>query len=87
MQGTVTMSFSCSTYVSAIKKKTGEHVKADNEVEVPGKEDRYVQITFVAYNFYSAGKPRFKTIMLQAGNWSRNGKKFNKIWFIKAFGS
>lgn len=80
------ISFSRSAYVSGIRTPTGKHVTGDNEVEVPDTKDIYLQRVFAANNCYVSGKPRFETIVFQAGTTCRNGITYDKTWFRKALG-
>lgn len=43
----------------------------NNELEVPGKDKRYMRRVFATEKFYATGKRRFESVMLQAGT---------KIW-------
>lgn len=86
MRGMFTISFSRSTYVSVIRTPTGQHVIADNEVEVQDTKDIYLQTLFATTNFYGTGKQRFETVIFQAGKKCKKETNYNNIWFGKSFG-
>lgn len=67
MKGMVTISFNRSAYMSVIRTPIGQHMTADNEVEVPDTKDVYLQRVFATYSFYGKENPRFETVMLQPG--------------------
>ena len=82
----VTIQFSRSAYVSAIGTPTAKNVTADNEVEVPDTNNRYLQRIFATDNFYATGRPKYESVILQAGYGKTNGVEMNKLWFGKALG-
>ena len=86
MKAFVQISFSRSVYVSGIDTPTGTHVTKDNEVLVAENDRRYLQRVFATDDFYNTGRPRFETIMVQAGYDTNGSVKMNKIWFAKALG-
>lgn len=86
MKSSVQISFSRSVYVSGIETPTAAHVTDGNEVLVAETDRRYLQRVFATDDFYNTGRPRFETIMLQAGYDTSGGVKMNKIWFAKALG-
>ena len=57
-----------------------------NEVVVPKTDRCYLQRIIATDDLYNTGRPRFETIMLQAGYDTNGSVKMNKFWFAKALG-
>ena len=82
----VNVSLSRPAYVSAIRTPRGDTVTAENAVEIVDTDERLLQRVYATDNFYGSGKPRFETVMLQAGTTVRAGIKYNTVFFGKALG-
>lgn len=73
-------------YVSVIYTLNVQHVTPSNELKVPGTKGRYMQRLLSNANTYGTGKPKFETMMLQAGKICTDGIKYNKKRFCKPLG-
>lgn len=85
VKSTVNISFRRGAYVADIKTPTAQHVKSENEVEVPESENSYVYRVFAPTKVYGTERARFHTVMLQGGTKTRNGKTYRKYGLRKHY--